>query len=163
MEPTSRENFLREVQPNIVQSLGDRYTIINGKNVYERRYDTLLLLTPEVSVEYMMTKNNLPDCFEEWAHVEVLTMKSSDIVVKKRELYSQKLYPFDQSDLKKYKAELLLKKGDLMVINFPERMFGQGIECNDPDYPKALGTKVEGTSHYCNLYKIGAIFLSGGI
>jgi hypothetical protein len=154
MEPKSRENFLREIQPNIVQSLSDRYTIIDGKKVYERRYDTLLLLTPVVTVEFMMAENNLTDCFQEWAKEDALILNSSDIVVNLRELYSQGLYPFTQSELMKYKTQLDLKKGDHVVLN-AQGKFGQWNECNDPDYPTARGTPVEGTDFEVNLYRMG--------
>jgi hypothetical protein len=42
-------------------------------------------------------------------------------------------------------------------MNAPERKFGQGIQCNDPDYLKAPGIPVGDTGHYCNLYKMGVM------
>lgn len=63
MNPSSRENFLQDVYPTIVKSLSDRYCIINGEKKYEHRYDTLLQLTTIVTVESMMSGNNLMDSF----------------------------------------------------------------------------------------------------
>jgi hypothetical protein len=155
MEPSSRDNFLREVQPNIVQSLTDRYTILGGKKEYERRYDILLLLTPTVNVEFMIAQNNLPDCFEEWSEKDALAIISKAKVVHLRELYALGLFPFKQSELKEYKKQLVIKKGDRVVISEPGRDFGKCSEIFVPNYIEKCNIKVGDAD--ANVYHMGII------
>jgi hypothetical protein len=133
MTPASRENFLRDIYPTIVQSLDDRYCIHNCEKMYENIYDRNLILTPIMTVEYLIDGDNLINLFREWASDHALIGHSADLVVQLRRLFKEGSYPLPELQTKKYNEELIIKKGDMMMLNRPDS-FGNYVKIDKPEF-----------------------------
>ena len=161
MRQESRENFIRDVYPTMVQSLRDRYCIINGTKLYEGRYDRYLILTPWMTVEYLIAGDNLPALIEEWTADNALNLKASKMVIQIRCFVDAGIYPLSAKELEEYSRQRVPQMGDLAVMllggaltNSEENSFGSFTQIDNPDYflhgcmPSPPGDTV-------NLYKIG--------
>jgi MYND finger len=161
-----REGILRRAAPCMVQSATDRYCISNGKRVYENRYDRYLLLSPELTVEYMCQGSNLLNQFEESITDGFISSRFMDKVVHLRQLYRANKYPFPSAIQSKVEDERNVRK-DSICINLPS--FGPGDADESREFitynrivdPHTLlhGTGAKVGTQTVNVFEMGAIVL----
>ena len=133
MSAESRENFIRQACPNIVQCLSDRYCIMNGKREYRNDYNEVLILAPYLNVRDLSFKNHLIRLIEKYSSDSILVAESSDFVLKLRNLFALDIYPFSPKEKNIYLRELSSRKGDILYLNEPEVFrFGEIVEIDSP-------------------------------
>lgn len=150
MRHESRENFIRDVYPTIVQSIEDRYCVIEGQKVYEGRYDRFLLLAPHITVNDIREGNALIDMIEGMASQQGLFFMATEQILKLRELVAEASFPLTEAEEEAMKREVPVKKGNLLVVNSPEQ-FGRYFQIDKPEMAtKSIGGEV-------NLYEAGCL------
>jgi hypothetical protein len=158
----SRENFLMDVSPFLCYADDDRYCVLNGAKVYVRdtgeTYDRLMLLLPYMNVCSLANgEHDLVWLFDQVSSWN-LAMEAADMVARFRRMYSNQcdeqnrthirrslslIFPFSslfsEQEKQKYARQKKLKKGDLIVLNFPkveescDGKFSVPVRCNDPE------------------------------
>lgn len=152
MTTESRENFLREMNPYLVQNLHDRYCILNGKKTYENRYNTELLFRPNLTIDNLASGDNFPDLFKLWAQESALVGETSEIVVNFRLKHTREgWFPHNRAQLVEYRRQLEMRKGDHVHQNFPNAPFGTLVSMEKPDI--VINSQRSGI----NLYRIGMV------
>ena len=167
MRRESRDNFIRDVYPLMVQSLHDRYCVINRAKVYEGRYDRYLLLAPWMTVEYLIDGDNLPALIEEWIEDNALNLKAGEMILQFRSMVDAGLYPLSSAEHREYARQRNPQVGDLGVIllgsalkNTEEESFGSFIRINKPyEFLNGNGTPAP-TGGTVNLYRMGTRLLA---
>ena len=150
MYPKSRENFMRDVYPTIVHSLTDQYCYLDGKKIYERRYDRYLLLTPDLTVANLSIENNFPELVSSLVEEGALSKLSMHMVTLLRKLYKSNYFPFTKSEREAEIRQFNIVKGSTMVVNQPDK-FANFISVDKPEYiKKSIGGEV-------NLFECGII------
>mmetsp|Transcript_125985 Transcript_125985/g.246970 ORF Transcript_125985/g.246970 Transcript_125985/m.246970 type:complete len:347 (+) Transcript_125985:164-1204(+) len=150
MLPKSRENFLRDVYPTIVQSISDRYCYLNGEKVYENRYDRYLLLAPELTVAALSKDNELPELITLMVKEDALSTGASYMVTSLRRLYKQNHFPFTPSEREAEIKQFNIVKGSYLVANHPDK-FGVYFQVDKPELiKKSMGGTV-------NLFESGIL------
>jgi hypothetical protein len=98
---SERQIFIRDVYPQIVQSLDDRWCLVGGTSghegvkTYEGRYDRYLALLPEFTVEYLSEGSNLPSVITAWTESDcALTGELSERALNLRQLCGENAYPW---------------------------------------------------------------------
>ena len=139
MRPDSRENFIRDVYPLMVQSLSDRYCVLNGAKIYEHRYDYYLLLAPWMTVEYLIHEDNLPKLIEEWTTDNALSVNANSMVVQFRQLVDAGVYPLSRKQREEYARQRNPQVGDTCIMLYGGRLtrsaeetFGSYMTINKP-------------------------------
>lgn len=153
----SRENFLWCAYPTLSYSLTDRYSFENGKKVYDGRYDRYLLLSSHMTVSNLSdleAAGSLLKMMQESSDPTYLMGQASKLTVNLRTCHiKDKKYPFSAAEKEKYRRELDLKKGDIIICNHNE--FGMHMRVKQPhDIIHGAGTKLPDGSTL-SLYKWG--------
>ncbi len=150
MRPESRENMMREVYPTIVQSVEDRYCVLDGEKEYEGRYDRFLLLVPHMTVEGLSEGDTLPDMIDYMAKLEGLFCMTTEMTLKLRKMVEDDDYPLTDDEDALMLREVPCKKDQILVVNSPEA-FGKMFKVQKPE------SIYESIGGQMNLYEMGCI------
>jgi hypothetical protein len=146
MEQKNRESFLRMVCPTLVQAVGDRFTLAaDGTKVYDCKYDNVLLLVPELTIEHLASGDNLLKMYNNMAREFSLISSLVYQVNQLRQLYGEGKYPFTKAEEEARRQELPLAAGSHLVklgpeLDFPSYMHTSDSGKSPADAAKALAT-----------------------
>lgn len=150
MRQESRENFMREVYPTIVQSVEDRFCVLDGEKVYETRYDRFLLLVPHITVEGLWEEDTLPEMIDYMAKQEGLFCMTREMTLQLRSMIAEDSFPLTDEEDYAMEREVPIKKNQILVVNSPEA-FGKMFKVQKPEsITQSIGGEV-------NLYEMGCI------
>lgn len=131
MRVESRENFLRAVYPTIVQSVEDRYCVLDGEKVYESMYDRFLLLVPHITVDGIKEENTLIDMLDYMAKPDGLFFMTREMTLQLRQMIAEDNFPLTEDEEDARDREVPVKKNAILVVNSPEQ-FGKFLEIKNP-------------------------------
>lgn len=150
MRQESRENFMREVYPTIVQSVEDRYCVLDGEKVYESRYDRFLLLVPHITVEGLWEEDTFVEMIDYMAKQEGLFCMTTELTLALRKMIAEDNFPLTDEEDYAMEREVPIKKNQILVVNSPEA-FGKMFKVQKPEsITQSVGGEV-------NLYEMGCI------
>jgi hypothetical protein len=134
LNQANKEIFLSKVCPSLVHSFDDRYFIgANGSKVYDHKYDKVLLLIPELTMEHLVTGDNIQKMYDIIASKDSLGTALMQLTNKLRVLYKEGKYPFTPAEDASRLQELSLPLSSHLV------KFGPGLQ-----YPSSLLQPVTG-------------------
>lgn len=133
MKPDARENFLRQVYPNIIQDLRDRYCWIDFKKQYRKDYENILVLSPYLNVVDLIYENHMINMMEKFSQPYVLVVEASELVLRLRDLHANSLYPWTVREADTYRRALRLRRGDSLYMSDPKTLeFGEVVIVDNP-------------------------------
>ena len=133
MTTTTRENFLRQVYPFMMQSLCDRYCWIDFKKQYRHDYDEILVLSPHLNIVDLVYEDHLITLIEKFSKDDALAEESAELVLRFRSLYNKNLLPLSSSDTKIYTRQIRIRRGDVMFMSDPStNEFGECVVVENP-------------------------------
>lgn len=132
MNPNSREYFIRSVYPTIVQSAADKYSLAAGRKVYHHRHDRYLELEPRMTIEYLISGNNMVDLVEELSHPDGLMWNQTSKVCELRKRLLAGTFTLTKHEVEQFEKEKVVAKGSMLVFSAPND-FGKYMQVNNPD------------------------------
>lgn len=132
MTQESRENMMRAVYPTIVQSVEDKYCVINGEKEYNDRYDRYMLLVPHVTVEGLREGDTLLYMIEHMGKPEGLFCMTTDLTLKLRKLVEDNNFPLTDEEKSHMLRELQCKIDQILMVNTPGE-FGKTVKLQKPE------------------------------
>ena len=168
-----RETFIRDVYPQIVQSLDDRWCLdgdAGTTRTYHGRYDQFLALLPEFTVEYLASGSNLPDVITSWTESEnALNLQLSERALKMRSLCESNDYPWPspqfRAEVRRQRNVQINDKANIIDLASDEKFGVTWVQINDPvTFLNGSGTPVPspiggGQQQTINLFEMGVFIL----
>jgi hypothetical protein len=151
MTPESRENFLRQVYPFIIQELGDSYCWVDFKKQYRHDYEQILVLSPYLNVVDLIYQDHLINLLDKYSLENVLVNESAELVLRVRNLHANNVLPLTAKEQAVYTRSTNMKRGDSLLLSDPVTLeYGEVVTV---DNPRTVLLPTGGEAH--KLYKSG--------